>query len=56
MSLGIFATDFICVHFTNIFSVKAADLQLILFSFCVHSCFCILARWWPILWAKPVAK
>jgi len=48
MSLGIFATEFILVHFTYIFSIKGGDLQIMLFRFCVHSCSCIMAWWWPI--------
>jgi len=41
MSLGIFATQYILVHLTYVFNIKAVDLQLTLFSFCVHSCTCI---------------
>jgi len=48
MSLGIFANEFILVHFTYIFKIKGGDLQLMLFSFCVHSCSCIMACWWPV--------
>jgi len=44
MFLGIFATEFIRVHFTYIFNIKGGDLQLMLFSFCVHSCSCIMAH------------
>jgi len=43
MSLGIFATQFILVHFTYVYNIKAGDLQLMLFGFCVHSCSCITA-------------
>ena len=43
MFLGIFATEFILLHFTYMFNIKG-DLQLMLFSFCVHSCSCIMAH------------
>ena len=37
-----------CIHFLNVFlTCKGVELQLIVFSFCIHSYLCIMAWWWP---------